>query len=267
MRRSSYFGRVGVSTVKSRLDAVLGAEMVEPEALRALAREELPKNYRARVWAHLLLGWKSSASVTFLTQQVHAKYADLRRVMLVLSDEGKKKPRRPSPETRVTEMMAMLRVQSRLMTSLHMEATPEELEAMLSVFVGVFEDNALAYYCFQRKLLRTKAEANALCARTLDMLHSRGQQEVVELVDGKMLRTWFRSLFAVAFRDQVVTLWDVLFSMETEDAFNSFLCATAVAIIKLNVRPDATEFKLTAPVGQVIKLAVTIHENKKQSSN
>jgi hypothetical protein len=111
------------------------------------------------------------------------------------------------------------------------------------------DDDALTFYCFQKKLLHSKGEVNLLCNRTMELL---GTQDVV---DDKTLRSWFRSLFVVAFKDVDDALFylDTLFAWDKEGAFQSFLCATAVAIVKLNLRPDVSEFKIVSPVLEIMK--------------
>jgi len=119
------------------------------------------------------------------------------------------------------------------------------------LFGSVFPDeDALAFYSFQKKLLSSKGELNSLCHRAMELL---GAQEAV---DDKTMRSWFRSLFLVVFRehDDAVFYLDALFAFDREGAFQSFLCATAVALVKLNLRPEvSSEFKTTSSVAEVIR--------------
>ena len=266
MKRASYFSRVGVKTVKSQLDSVFAAEVLDVASLRSLARcgDDIPKTYRWRVWTHLLLGWRSMTAVPFLSQQLQAKYSDLRRAAVVLNEEALQKAKKS--RRKAAEMLFMLQLLCRVRGS-HVEGSPEELESVLQVFVGVFPEEAAAqaFYCFERTLLQSRAEVVALCNRTREML-SRGQQELVEVVDDRVLRSWFCSLFAVAFRDQVLIVWDALFSFEPLEQVG-FLAAMACAIVRLNVRPEAASevIKITTPVSQVLQFAIQIHENKKST--
>ncbi len=264
MKRASYFSRVGVKTVKSQLDAVFAAEVLDVASLRQLARcgDDIPKTYRARMWTHLLLGWRSMTVVPFLTGQLQGKYGDLRRAAVVLNQEALDKVKKP--RRKATEMLLMLQLLRRVRGS-HVEGSPEELESVLLVFLGVFPEEAAAqaFFCFEQSLQQSRAEVVALCNRTREML-SRGQQELVEVVDDRVLRSWFCTLFAAAFRDQVVLVWDALFSYEPLEQ-GGFLAAVACAIVRLNVRPEvsAEVLKITTPVPQIVKLAIQIHENKK----
>jgi hypothetical protein len=264
MKRASYFSRVGVKTVKSQLDAVFAAEQLDVASLRQLARcgDDIPKTYRARVWTHLLLGWRSLTVVPFLAGQLQGKFGDLRRAALVLNQESLEKVKKS--RRKAAEMLTMLQLLSRVRGS-QAEGTPEELESVLLVFLGVFPEEAAAqaFYCFERSLLQSRAEVVSLCNRTREML-TRGQQELVDVVDDRVLRSWFCTLFAAALRDQVILVWDALFSYEPMEQ-GGFLAATACAIVRLNVRPEASTevLKITTPVAQIVRLAIQIHENKK----
>ncbi len=267
MKRVSYFSRVGVKTVKSQLDGVFSAEMLDMASLRALARcsDDIPKSLRARLWTHLLFGWRSTASAPFLGQQLQSKFADLRRAAVVLNEEALEKKKKMQRKS--AELLAMFQLLCRV-SGQAVEGTPEELESVLLIVLSVFPEDgtALAFYCFQRMMsTQSRAEVNAMCSRTKELL-GRGQQEKTDFVNDKLLRSWFTTLFVAAFREQVVYVWDVLFSFEPLER-ESFWCAVACAIIKLNVRPEAVSevVKITTPVQQVLKLAIQIHENKRPS--
>ncbi len=252
MKQSTrYFQSLGVNIFKSQLESLFASDVADVPALCAiiLKGDPLPKMYRSRAWLHLLLNWKAFSSFSFLSQQLQSKFADLQRVTLLLSEEAKKKDKKAKkkkPE-RVAEMLEMLKVQQRMSSNKAIEATQEELEAMLNVFMSVFpDDDALAFYCFQKRLLTSKAEVNSLCNRTMELL---GTQDAV---DDKTLKSWFRSLFVVVWQsdDDSLLYLDILFASEN---FQSFLCATAVALVKLNLRPDVLDFKVASPISEVIR--------------
>ncbi len=287
MKRTSYFSRVGVRTSKSQLDAVFSAEMLDMASLRALARcaEDIPKTLRARVWTHLLFGWRSTAATAgiptesarvgtklnhsirapFLTQQLQSKFGDLRRAAIVLNEEALEKRRKT--QRKPAELMAMFQLLCRV-NGQAVESTADELDSVLQIVLSVFPEDgtALAFFSFHRMVSTlNRAEVNAMCSRTKDLL-SRGQQEKTDFVDDKLLRSWFCTLFVSAFAGQVVYVWDILFSFEPPER-EGYLCAVACAIVKLNVRPEAVSevVKITTPVQQVMKLALQIQDNKRPS--
>jgi hypothetical protein len=135
-----YFQTLGVNIHKSQLELLFQSDVADVPALCAivLKGDPLPKMYRSRAWLHLLLGWKASSSFPFLTQQLQAKFGDLQRVTLLLNEEERSKKKdkktKKKKQERAAEMMEMLRVQQK-MSKVSIEATAEEQEAILNVFM------------------------------------------------------------------------------------------------------------------------------------
>lgn len=160
--RATYFSKLGLKLVKAQLDTLFSAEVVDLAVLRGIARsQEIPSNFRERVWMHLLFGWTFSANVPFLRDQQRQKFEDLRRVSMAMRDaksiaDGKTRKRQ---QKRAFELLLVLKTHAQLSGRMF-DASWDEIEGVLATVAQVMQEDAQCYFAVWKMLemIGTKAE-------------------------------------------------------------------------------------------------------------
>ena len=272
-KRNSFLSRIGIGVSQTQLDSIFTSPCVDIEQLRTICHnggDTVPSQLRARVWSTLLLGWLIPENFPILIEHTRQMYEDLQRacVVLDLNVSVSAKKRRTTTAGRASHLLAIYLVDCRLQSNALVALEPfstSELTHFIQVFLEVFPEDCMAYYAFQKRLVSSKAALNDLCLRTAQYFQSGGSQDMLDELEVNvetLVRPWFRSLFQLVFAVNVKEYLDHYFAVPPGPEADKFLCATAVALIKLNLTTEAKTMTplRTTNVAVVMQLARSIKE-------